>query len=85
MFSQLAIESLPSAHYTISGTAFSDRVFDMGAVPVSAAKADFSSPELLREATSSLVSLVEILTTLLEDDLALPLDFLFVTIVHCWL
>ena len=52
---------------------------------MSAAKADFLSPELVREATSFLVSIVEILTTLLEDNLALLLDFLFVTVVHCWL
>jgi len=32
-----------------------------------------------------LVSLVEIPTTLLEDTLVLPLGFLFVTAVHCWL
>jgi len=52
---------------------------------MSAAKADSSSPELVREVTSSSVSLVEILTTLLEDVLALPLDFLLVTVIHCWL
>ena len=54
----------------------------MGCAPVSAAKADSSSPELVRDVTSSSVSLVEMLTTLLEDALALPLDFLFVTVVH---
>ena len=52
---------------------------------MSAAKADSSSPELVREATSSSVSLVEILTTLLEEALVLPLDFLLVTVIHCWL
>ena len=60
------------------------QVFDVGGAPMSAAKADSSSPELIREGTSSSISLVEILTTLLEDALALPLDFLFVTVVHCW-
>ena len=53
----------------------------MEGAPVSAAKADSSSLELVREATSSSVSLVEIPTTLLEDTLAIPLDFLCVTIV----
>jgi len=42
-------------------------------------------PELMRAVTSSSVSLVEIPTTLLEDALALPLEFLLVTLVHCWL
>jgi len=50
---------------------------------VSTAKGDSSSPELVREATSSSVSLVEIPTTLLEDALDLPMDFLFMTVVHC--
>ena len=63
----------------------SNRVFDVGGAPVSAAKVDSSSPELVREVTSYLVSLVEIPTTLLEDALVLPLDFLFVTVIHCWL
>jgi len=49
---------------------------------VSVVKADSSSPELVRKATSSSVSLVEIPTTLLENALALPLGFLFVTVVH---
>jgi len=62
-----------------------DRVFDVEGAPASAAKADSSSPELVREAKSSSVSLVEILTTLLEEALALPLDFLLVTVVYCWL
>ena len=44
---------------------FSDRVFDVGGAPASATKADSSSPELVREVTSSSVSLVEMLTTLL--------------------
>jgi len=57
----------------------------MEGVFVSVAKADSSSPKLVREATSSSVSLVEIPATLLEDDLSLPLDFLFATVVHCWL
>jgi len=48
-------------------------------------KGRFSSPELVREATSCSVSPVEILTTLLEDALTLPLNFLFVTVVHYWL
>jgi len=61
-----------------------DRVFDAGRMPVSATRADSSSPELVREATSFSVSLVEMLTTLLEDVLALPLDFLLVTVAHCW-
>jgi len=52
---------------------------------VSATKTDSSSPEIVREATYSSVFHVEILTTLLEDALALPLDFLLVTVVHCWL
>jgi len=51
------------------------KVFDVGGVPVSAAKVDFSSPELVREVTSFSISLVEILTTFLEDALALPFDF----------
>jgi len=42
-----------------------DQVFDVGGAPVSAAKADSSSPELVRDTTSSSVSLVEMLTTLL--------------------
>jgi len=54
-------------------------------VHVLAAKADSSSPELVREATSSSVSLEEIFTTLLEDALALPLNFLCITVVHYWL
>jgi len=62
-----------------------DRVFDVGGMLVSATRADSSSPELVREATFFSVSLVEILTTLLEDALALPLDFLLVTVVRCWL
>ena len=57
----------------------------MGGVLISAIRADSSSLELVREATSFSVSLVEMLTTLLEDALALPLDFLLVTVVHCWL
>ena len=52
---------------------------------MSSAKDDSSSPELVREVTTSSVSLVEIPTTLLEDTLALPLDFLLVTVIHCWL
>jgi len=59
-----------------------DRVFDVGGASVSAAKADSSSPELVTDATSFSVSLVEMLTTLLEDALVLPLDFLFVTVIH---
>ena len=47
-----------------------------------AAKADSYSPELVREATSSAVSLAEIPTTLLEDTLALPLDFLLVMVIY---
>jgi len=62
-----------------------NRVFIVGGAPVSAAKTDSSSPELVREGTFSSVSLVEIPTILLEDALALPLDFLLVTVVHCWL
>jgi len=49
---------------------------------VSAAKTDSSSHELVRDVTSSSVSLVKMLITLLEDALVLPLDFLFVTFVH---
>jgi len=60
-----------------------DRVFDVRGAPMLATKADSSSPELVREATSSSVSLVEILTTLLEDTLTLLLDFLLVTVVYC--
>jgi len=52
---------------------------------MSAGKADSSSPELVREVTSSSVSLVEIPTTLLEDALVKPLDFLFMTVIHYWL
>jgi len=63
----------------------SNQVFDMERAPISATKADSSSPELVREATSFSVSLVEIPTTLLEDALALPLDFLCVTVIYCWL
>ena len=48
---------------------------------MSAAMADSSSPELVRVVTPSLVFLVKMLTTLLEDALAFPLDFLFVTVV----
>jgi len=59
-----------------------DRVFDVRGAPVSATKADPSSPELVRKATSFSISLVEILTTLLEDALALPLNFLLVTVIH---
>ena len=44
-----------------------DRVFDLGGVPMSATRADSSSPEVVRESTLSSVSLVEMLTTLLED------------------
>jgi len=61
----------------------SDRVFDVEGALVSAAKADSSSSELVRIATPSSVSLVEMLTILLEDALAFSLDFLFVIIVHC--
>jgi len=57
----------------------------MGGAPALATKADSSSPELVREAISSSISLVYILTTLLVDALALPLDLLFLIIVHCWL
>jgi len=60
------------------------RVFDVEGAHVSAAKADSSSLELVRD-TSSLVSFVEMFTTLLEDVVALPLDFLFMTVIHCWL
>jgi len=63
----------------------SDRVFDVGGTPASATKVDSLSLELVREATSFSISLVEMLITLLEDALALPLDFLLVTVVHCWL
>jgi len=41
----------------------------VGGVPILAAKANSSSLELVREASSFLISLVEILTTLLEDTL----------------
>jgi len=47
--------------------------------------ADSSSPELVREPISSLVSLVDTLTMLLEDALAFPLYFMFEMVVHCWL
>jgi len=63
----------------------SNRVFDMGCAPVSVAKADSSSPELVRDTTSFSVSLVEMLTTLLEDALVLPLNFLFVKSFTYWL
>ena len=59
-----------------------DRVFN---VQVSATRADSSSPELVREATSSSVSLLEIFTTLLKDALAFLLNFLLVIVVHYWL
>ena len=52
---------------------------------MSATRTESSSPELVREVVSSSISLVEIPTTLLENILALPLDFLLVTVVHCWL
>ena len=52
---------------------------------MSATRADSSSHELVREATSSSASLVEMLTTLLEDTLALLMDFLLVTVIYCWL
>ena len=61
------------------------RVLDVGGAHASAAKANSSSFELVREATSSSVSLVQIPTTLLEDTLTLTLDFLLVTVVHYWL
>jgi len=77
---EFTIDSLYCFRYCLP-----DRVFDVGGMPVSAAKADSSFPELVREATSFSVSFVEILITLLEDALALPLDFLFVTVIHCWL
>ena len=59
-----------------------NRVFNVGGESTSAVKVYFSPLELVREATSFSVSLVEILTTLLEDALALPLDFLFMTVVY---
>ena len=62
-----------------------DKVFGVGGTPVLATRADPSSPELVREATSSSIYLVEMLTTLLEDTLALLLDFLLVTVAHYWL
>jgi len=40
---------------------------------------DSSYPKLVRKATSSSFSFVEIPTTLLEDALVLPLDFQFVS------
>jgi len=55
---------------------FPDRVFNVEGAPGSATRANSSSLELVREATSFSVSLVEMLTILLEDALALPLDFL---------
>jgi len=61
------------------------RVYDVGGALVSAAKADSSSPKPVREVTSFLVSLVEILSALLEEALALPLDFLLVTVIYYWL
>ena len=39
----------------------------MGGAPALAVKADSSSPELVRDAISSSVSLIEIPTTLLEE------------------
>ena len=62
-----------------------NRVFDVEGALVSAAKADSFSLELVRIETPSSVSLVEMLTTLIEDALAFSLDFLFVTVVHCWI
>ena len=62
-----------------------DRVFDVEGVPISAAKVNSYSAELIKEATFFSVSLVEIPITLLEDALALSLDFLCVKVVYCWL
>ena len=52
---------------------------------MSAAKAKSYSPKLVRDAISSSVSLVAMLTTLLKDALDFPLDFLFMTVIHYWL
>jgi len=62
-----------------------DRVFNVRGAHVSTAKANSYFPELVKSATSFSVSLVEMLTTLLEDTLALPLDFLFVIVIYRWL
>jgi len=43
------------------------RVFDVEGAPMSAAKADSTSPELMRKEIPSSISLVEMLITLLED------------------
>jgi len=51
----------------------------------SIARTILSSSESVREATSVSASLEEAHTTLWEKVLALPLDFLLVTVVHCWL
>jgi len=59
-----------------------DRLFEVGGAPMSAAKVASLSPELVIEATSSSVSLVEILTTLFEEALVLPLDFLLVMVIY---
>ena len=71
---QLAVVNLLPGRYTVSGTACRIESSTWEVRP-SVTKADCSSPELVREATFSSVSLVEMLTTLLEDVLALPLDF----------
>ena len=54
----------------------------MEGASVSAAKIDSFSPELVREALPSSVSLVETLTILLVDALAFSLDILFMMVVH---
>jgi len=81
---QLEEGSLPLARRNISST--TSRIeSNVGGALVSVANADSSSPKQVRAATSSSVSLVEIPTILLEDALTLTLDFLLVTVVHCWL
>jgi len=62
-----------------------DQVPAIGGASCSVARTIFSSSESVREAMSVLASLEEAHIMLQEDALALPLDFLQVTLVHYWL
>ena len=57
----------------------------IGEASCSAARTFFSSSESVREATSISAYLEEAHNILQEDALVLPLDFLLVTVVDCWL
>jgi len=80
----LAGGSLPSAHHAFSSTVcqIESSIWD-----VHLCQQQRQTPLLLNYwgATSSSVSLAEMLTTLLEDAQILPLNFLFMIVVHCWL